>query len=485
MTQQEFIKKIASYVKKYAPSYGIKVYSPIIAQACLESAYGTSELATKAHNYFGLKYRKGRCPTCIGTYVKVGSEQNKDGSYTSSSMTWCKFKDMENGVIGYFDFINISNYSKLKGVTDPKTYLERIKEAGYATSLKYVDNLMNVIQKWNLTQYDKEGNTTAINITKKTSTHNTTASKGRDIKYIVIHYTAGTSSSAGKAANTASYFSTTSTQASADFIVDDATIVQYNPDIKNRYCWHCGGSKYSNKGGSLYGKAKNSNSIGIEICSTNSTGKVKNANDKTWKFTDAAVSKAVELTKYLMKTYGISSANVIRHYDVTGKLCPGIVGWNADSGDESKWKAFKAKLGSSTSTGSGSSSSSSTAKDNLYRVRKTWADSKSQIGAYAVLANAKAKADDNPGYYVFDSNGKVVYPTGSSSSEGFQSYLVKVTASSLNIRKGPGTNYAKTGVIKSKGIYTIVAESSGKGATKWGKLKSGAGWISLDYCKKM
>lgn len=65
------------------------------------------------------------------------------------------------------------------------------------------------------------------------------------------------------------------------------------------------------------------------------------------------------------------------------------------------------------------------------------------------------------------------------------SYLVKVTATELNIRKGPGTNYATNGSIKDKGIYTIVAESAGPGATKWGKLKSGAGWISLDYVKKV
>lgn len=65
------------------------------------------------------------------------------------------------------------------------------------------------------------------------------------------------------------------------------------------------------------------------------------------------------------------------------------------------------------------------------------------------------------------------------------SYKVKVTADVLNIRKGAGTNYGTNGAIRDKGIYTIVAESSGTGATKWGKLKSGAGWISLDYCKKV
>ena len=65
------------------------------------------------------------------------------------------------------------------------------------------------------------------------------------------------------------------------------------------------------------------------------------------------------------------------------------------------------------------------------------------------------------------------------------SYLVKVTTDVLNIRKGPGTNYGTNGDIRDKGVYTIVAESDGPGASKWGKLKSGAGWISLDYAKKV
>lgn len=74
----------------------------------------------------------------------------------------------------------------------------------------------------------------------------------------------------------------------------------------------------------------------------------------------------------------------------------------------------------------------------------------------------------------------------STASEGsFTSYRVKVTTSVLNIRSGAGTGYPVVGSIKNGGVYTIVAESSGAGATKWGKLKSGAGWISLDYTKKI
>ena len=71
----------------------------------------------------------------------------------------------------------------------------------------------------------------------------------------------------------------------------------------------------------------------------------------------------------------------------------------------------------------------------------------------------------------------------SDSAQNAVNYTVKVTATDLYIRSGPGTNYGSKGFIKP-GVYTIVAESNGTGASKWGKLKSGAGWISLDHATK-
>lgn len=152
--QETFIKEMAKYIQKYALKYNICVCSPILAQAILESNWGKSELATKANNYFGIKYSKGRCPSANGIYSKVGSEQNKDGSYTASEMQWCKFPDKEACVIGYLDFTNTSRYATLKGVQSPEQYLKNIKKAGYATSLDYVPNLLNIIKTLNLTQYD-------------------------------------------------------------------------------------------------------------------------------------------------------------------------------------------------------------------------------------------------------------------------------------------------------------------------------------------
>lgn len=82
-------------------------------------------------------------------------------------------------------------------------------------------------------------------------------------------------------------------------------------------------------------------------------------------------------------------------------------------------------------------------------------------------------------------NIKYLTVVSGNNSNSFVSYRVKINASVLNIRKGAGTNYAIAGTIRDKGVYTIVAEADGNGATKWGKLKSGIGWISLDYADKV
>ena len=215
-----------------------------------------------------------------------------------------------------------------------------------------------------------------MTIKHKFSTIHTQYKKNRKVEWIVIHYTAGVTSRMNSALNLAAYFATRPDDCSADFTVDDYDVVQYNPDIRNRYTWHCGGSKYNNKGGKYYGKCTNANSIGIEVCSTNSTRKMQAANDKSYSFTDAVVKNTEELVKYLMKEYNIPSDHVIRHYDVTGKLCPGIIGWNAESGSEAKWEQFKKNISAATTT----TNTTTTEKKKLYYV---------QVGAFSVKENAE------------------------------------------------------------------------------------------------
>lgn len=151
---------------------------------------------------------------------------------------------------------------------------------------------------------------------------------GRPITYIVLHYTAGSTSKAGAAMVTRNVF--LQRDASADFVVDDATIVQVNPNPANYYCWAVGDKKNPYTGGGrLYGIATNRNTINIEVCSNLQSGtSAAVPNHEGWSFSSRSLNTAVRLVRYLMLMYDIPRDRVVRHYDITGKLCPGIIGWN-------------------------------------------------------------------------------------------------------------------------------------------------------------
>lgn len=151
MTHKEFIEVIAKYVIKYANDYGIKVHSPIIAQAILESGWGGSTLASKYNNFFGLKCGGSWKGKSVNMATK---EEYSVGTLTDIRANFRVFDSIEDGVKGYFEFINYSRYSNLKGVTNPEEYCRLIKADGYATSSTYVTNLMRVIRDNNLTRFD-------------------------------------------------------------------------------------------------------------------------------------------------------------------------------------------------------------------------------------------------------------------------------------------------------------------------------------------
>jgi hypothetical protein len=182
---------------------------------------------------------------------------------------------------------------------------------------------------------------------------------------------------------------------------------------------------------------------------------------------------AVELFAYLCKEYNLDPmVDIISHKEGYTK------GLASDHGDpEHLWKQLQTGYTMDTfrkavkeAMGGVSTAEPDTPEVELYRVRKSWDDSESQIGECKGLKYAKAMVDDTPGYKVYNSAGKCVYP------EEATSYLVKITTSVLNVRKGPGTNYGIATTVKKGDIYTIIDEANG-----WGKLKSGAGWIKLSY----
>lgn len=213
------------------------------------------------------------------------------------------------------------------------------------------------------------------NVTKRTEA----------IKYIVVHYVGAESS----AKDNVAYFNAADRQASADYFVDhDGSIWQYNPNIQGQYSWHCGGSIESSHH-PLKGICTIKNSIGVELC-THKVG-------SNWTFTDKTVESAILLVKYLMRQYGVDADHVCRHYDVTGKACPRVPGWGAVGGS-AEWDKFKAAI----------SGSAAPAVAQIYRVRKSWTDADSQLGAFSVLDNARAMAAKHPGWHIYDSSGKQI-----------------------------------------------------------------------------
>ena len=347
------------------------------------------------------------------------------------------------------------------------------------------------------------------------------------------------------------YWQNNGSQYVVHYMVDDTQILHCMPD--NYKCWHVcspGNDKW----------------IGIEM---GEPSQIKYTSGATFTVSNLAAAQAycekayknaVWLIAYLCKKYGWNpDTDVYTHYEVTVKKLS-----NTDHVDpQHLWnglgmgydlaklrKDVKAAMSGSSSSSSSSSTSTPSAPSSttMYRIRKSLADASSQIGAYSSLENAKKAWKE--GYFVFDSNGNVVYPkplavgdevhlvagatytngqpipawvinstlyvrevrgsdivfstlktgavTGiaaakyfkeasgstSSSAPSSSSYMVTVTASSLNIRSGPSTSYPVVSSIAKGGAYTIVEERSG-----WGLLKAYSqkknGWISLKYTKRI
>lgn len=258
-------------------------------------------------------------------------------------------------------------------------------------------------------------------------------------KGICVHNTANDAS----ARNEITYMKSNNNEVSFHIAIDDIESIQAIPFNRNAWAAGDGGSGNGNR-----------NYIHIEICYSKSGGS---------KFAKAEERAAEEIAA-LLKVYGWTISNVKKHQDFSGKYCPHRT---LDIG----WQRFLNMISSKLSASPSNSTSSSS---KIYRVRKSATDSSSQIGAFQNLDSAKKVADANAGYKVFDESGKQVYPNISDSS-----YKVEITTDVLNVRKGAGTNYPIVTTVKNNEIYTIV-ETSGN----WGKLKSGAGWICLDYASK-
>ncbi|MGN0299567.1 MAG: N-acetylmuramoyl-L-alanine amidase, partial [Lachnospiraceae bacterium] len=326
-------------------------------------------------------------------------------------------------------------------------------------------------------------------------THNTSARAGKP-EYIVVHYVGALGDAK---ANIDYYNLITTVNASADFYVGfDGTVWQYNTDINNRYTWAVGKNWYDGKNGAtLWGIANNNNCINIEMCVRSKTGKAVAANSKNWYFEDATVNATVELVKYLMNLYNIDVDHVVRHYDVCGKYCPGVFGWNAASGSEAEWTNFKARLSTTQQAQTIPSAQNNLPSTVPFTVKVLVSDlnyrSKPSMSGTVKGTTGKGTFDiieiSSDGWGKLKSGAGWIYllnPTYVSILDASTPFKVKITDSALNIRTGPSINHSITGRITDMGVYTITEVKSGMGSTAgWGRLLSGAGWISLDFCDKI
>jgi hypothetical protein len=275
----------------------------------------------------------------------------------------------------------------------------------------------------------------------------------------------------------------------------DGSIATYQTLPWNHRGWHGGsGSK-----GSV-----NDTHIGFEICEDGLTDAA---------YFRAVFNEAVELCVYLCKMYNLDPLGdgiIIGHYEGHSR------GIASNHGDPRNWfpkhgesmdsfrAAVKKSMGGSTPapapapdpapapTGAQKKGDTVKLADNAiyYSGKEIPAWVKGQNWIVSSISGDRAVIDKNvSGTNSINSpvNTKFLTVVGGASpapAPAFQPYLVKVTAYTLNIRKGPGTNTAIVGTITDRGVYTIVEEADGPGANRWGRLKSGAGWISLSNTER-
>lgn len=154
-----FIGQIAPILQREAKKRGYKVVSPAIAQALQESLSpksesGLSQLAVKYHNYHGMK--------CGNYWLECGkpsvnmktNEEYKVGTLTPITDFFRVYGDMESGLVGYYDFLDMKRYKKVRLTSTPKEYMEAIKAVGYCTSSTYINNCLDKIDQYGLAKYD-------------------------------------------------------------------------------------------------------------------------------------------------------------------------------------------------------------------------------------------------------------------------------------------------------------------------------------------
>ena len=150
----DFVNRIGPIIVQEGQKRGYHVYSTIIAQAVIESRYGQSTLASRYHNYFGLKCGTAWVLTGKPSVVLKTKEEYTPGTLTTIKDAFRAYPDMISGVQGYFDFVSTKRYANLKTAVTYQQYAEFLKADGYATSSVYVNTLCNCVKQYGLAAFD-------------------------------------------------------------------------------------------------------------------------------------------------------------------------------------------------------------------------------------------------------------------------------------------------------------------------------------------
>ena len=466
MSEKNFVEKIGKLAMADMKKTGI-LASVTVAQACLESGYGTTDLARNANNLFGMKCTlSGNTWQSVwdgrSKYTKITKEEYTPGVITNVQADFRKYPSVEKSINDHSLYLTQAKKgSKLryKGLIGEKNYrkaIQIIKKGGYATDSKYVDKICSLIERWNLTRFDEqeENNMDIINVISSKNV----PKWGNQKKYIAIHYL-GVDGQNNKvdAGGYGAHF----------YIYWDGTT--YQAADLDAILWQVGtGRYYAQK----HPKARNSNTIGIEMC-CHCDGDASKAGADWW-FTQETQKACVELVRYLMDKLNIPPENVLRHYDIVNKTCPAPYVHNNHYRGTWTWEEFKAKV-------RGAEVPPAKPTEQWYRIRKIWKDAGSQIGAYKNLKNAKKACPS--GYSVFDWNGKAVYSRGNTTE---YPYVGKCTGNSVNIRKGPGMGYGNISGWPKLNKGNLVDVLGKEGA--WYKIRIAGkyeGYISEDYLQRV
>lgn len=492
-----------------------------IAQAILESGWGTSELAVNANNFFGMKKSLSGNTWPNSTwdgksiYTKVTGEQKPTGEYYEITADFRKYPEILDSIRDHNAYLSGAmngahlRYAGLVGEKNYRKAIQIIKDGGYATSLTYVDKVCNLIEKYNLSKYDIIKEESGMKIVESIMTKNPCYSEGRKldngVQGLMLH---SVGCSQPKASAFINHWNSPSyDRACVHGFIDanDGTIYQTLPwDWRG---WHAGGSA-------------NNTHIGVEMCEPDC---IKYTGGATFTCSDTTKAKemvkrtyeaAVELFAMLCKQFSLDPLKdgvIISHAEGHKR---GVASNHGDP--EHVWsqlkvgytmdtfrKAVAAKLsgGEVSPAPTGTPDKEDVKMPKCPFLVKVIIDDLNFRSLPSMQGNINGQTGkgiftitevkDGWGHlksgagwiYLENPNYCTIMDTVATKKEEDTKqcpYPVRVSIDNLRIRTGPGVTYTWTGRYTGKGVFTIVEV-----AGNWGRLKSGAGWISLAYCTEV